>query len=210
MNNHRVIAYIDGFNLYFGMKYSDFQRYYWLDVRSLAKRLLKFNQELVFTKYFTARINGDPEKEKRQATYIEALDTLKENHDFKIYTGHYQNDPYYCPRCKNTYLVPHEKMTDVNIATQMLLDAFNNNFDKALLISADSDLVPPVKAIREKYPEKGIVIAFPPNRYSVDLKKAASAFVYIGRADLAQSRLPIQVKKDDGFILECPEPWKWT
>jgi len=65
MNNNRVVAYVDGFNLYFGLRESNLQRYYWLNIRSLAERLLKFNQELVYTKYFTARINGDPEKEKR-------------------------------------------------------------------------------------------------------------------------------------------------
>ena len=207
MNNNRVVAYVDGFNLYFGLRESNLQRYYWLNIRSLAERLLKFNQELVYTKYFTARINGDPEKEKRQATYIEALETLRGNNDFEIYTGHYQRDPYECSRCKATYLIPHEKMTDVNIATQMLLDAFNNRFDKALLISADADLVPPVRAIREQYPEKGITVAFPPNRYSGDLKRAANGFVYINRSDISQSQFPPKVEKDDGFTLERPSTW---
>jgi uncharacterized LabA/DUF88 family protein len=99
-------------------------------------------------------------------------------------------------------------MTDVNIATEMLLDAFNNRFDKALLVSADSDLVPPVKAIREKYPDKGIVMAFPPRRYSADLQTVASASLYINRADLSQSRFPPKVTKADGFVLECPPQWR--
>jgi len=98
-------------------------------------------------------------------------------------------------------------MTDVNIATQMLLDAFNNRFDKALLISADADLVPPVRAIREQYPEKGITVAFPPNRYSGDLKRAANGFVYINRSDISQSQFPPKVEKDDGFTLERPSTW---
>lgn len=32
-------------------------------------------------------------------------------------------------------------MTDVNIAVEMMRDAFQDRFDAALLISADSDLV---------------------------------------------------------------------
>jgi uncharacterized LabA/DUF88 family protein len=204
----RVIAYVDGFNLYFGLREAKFKRYYWLNIRSLAEKLLKFNQELTFTKYFTARITDDPDKEKRQTTYIEALETLRSFNDFEIYTGHYRKDPYQCPRCKCVYQVPHEKMTDVNIATEMLLDAFNNRFDKALLVSADSDLVPPVKAIREKYPDKGIVMAFPPRRYSADLQTVASASLYINRADLSQSRFPPKVTKADGFVLECPPQWR--
>jgi len=203
----RVIAYVDGFNLYFGLRESGYKKYYWLNIRLLAQKLLMFNQELTFTKYFTARITDDPEKEKRQSTYIEALETLRGFNDFEIYYGHYRRDPYECPHCKCVYQVPHEKMTDVSIATEMLLDASNNRFDKALLVSADSDLVPPIKAIRNKYPEKGIIVAFPPSRYSTDLQKTANASLYINRANLAQSRLPNNIKKADGFILQRPLEW---
>ncbi len=40
----RVTAYVDGFNLYFGLKDSSFKRYYWLDVSALAQSLLKPGQ----------------------------------------------------------------------------------------------------------------------------------------------------------------------
>ena len=32
----RVNAYIDGFNLYFGLKSKGWRRYYWLDLRALV------------------------------------------------------------------------------------------------------------------------------------------------------------------------------
>jgi len=50
----RVIAYIDGFNLYFGLRDKGWRRYLWLDVQKLSTNLLKPGQQLVFTKYFTA------------------------------------------------------------------------------------------------------------------------------------------------------------
>ena len=203
----RVIAYVDGFNLYFGLREAGYRKYYWLNIRLLAEKLLMFNQELTFTKYFTARITGDPTKEKRQTTYIEALETLRDFNDFEIYYGHYRKDPYKCPHCKRVYDIPHEKMTDVNIATRMLMDAFNNKFEKALLVSADSDLVPLIEAVREKYPEKSVVVAFPPERYSADLEKVANACLHISRAKLAQSQFPDKVKKADGFVLERPQEW---
>lgn len=31
-----MIAYVDGFNLYFGLKAAAFKRYYWLDVAALC------------------------------------------------------------------------------------------------------------------------------------------------------------------------------
>ena len=49
----RVAAYVDGFNLYFGLKEAALKRLYWLDVQALATRLLKPGQAIVATHYFT-------------------------------------------------------------------------------------------------------------------------------------------------------------
>jgi len=90
----RVIVYIDGFNLYFGMREKGWRRYYWLNVHSLAKNLLKPYQELVTTKYFTSRVSStpnDPEKAKRQGEYLEALNTVQ---GCEIFYGHYLEKQY--------------------------------------------------------------------------------------------------------------------
>lgn len=49
----RVAFYIEGFNLYFGLKDAGWKRYNWLDVQALAGRLLKPGQALVTVKHFT-------------------------------------------------------------------------------------------------------------------------------------------------------------
>jgi hypothetical protein len=59
-NKERIFAYIDGFNLYFGLKSKSWKRYYWLDLQKTVQNLLKPNQVLDYTKYFTARITGPP------------------------------------------------------------------------------------------------------------------------------------------------------
>jgi hypothetical protein len=51
-------------------------------------------------------------------------------------------------------MVGNETMTDVNIAVELMQDAFHNNFDTALLVSADSDLVGPVVAVQKLLPQK--------------------------------------------------------
>jgi len=89
----RVIAYVDGFNLYFGLKEKGWRQFYWLNIQLLVQNLLKSGQQLIVTKYFTARIIGSPDKEKRQSTFIEALETLS---DFEILYGKYQLNPRYC------------------------------------------------------------------------------------------------------------------
>ena len=111
----RVIVYIDGFNLYFGMKEAGFESCKWLDLRQLTLSLLKPEQELKQIKYFTSRVSNNPDKQKRQTTYIEALETQ----NIKIFYGHYQSDRRACKRCGSVWPVYHEKMTDVNIATHM-------------------------------------------------------------------------------------------
>lgn len=201
----RAISYIDGFNLYFGLKEKGWRQFYWLNIQLLVRSLLKPDQQLIITKYFTARVTGSPDKEKRQSTFIEALETLS---DFEIFYGKYQLNPRYCRNCGFQDMVPNEKMTDVNIAVEMLSDAFEDKFDVALLVSADSDLTPPIRSIKQMFPHKYIVVAFPPKRYSTELTNITDACLHINRAMLARSVFPDKVKKADGFILQRPSTWK--
>ena len=201
----RVIVYIDGFNFYFGLKTKRWKRYYWLNMQKLAANLLREKQELVATKYFTSRISGPPDKVKRQSTFIEALETLD---DFQVYYGHYLINTIECQRCGNIFPKPNEKMTDVNIAVEMLTDAFQDKFDKAILISADSDLSAPIKKVRKLFPDKKVVVAFPPARYSFMLAKIAHTSFTIGRKKIADCILPDHVIKSDGFVLKRPDRWK--
>jgi len=106
--------------------------------------------------------------------------------DLKIFYGHYQSNPWACHSCSATIDVFKEKMTDVNIAVELLTDAFQDNFDVALIISADSDLKGPIQKTKELFPEKRIVVAFPPGRSSVELKNTADACFHIGRVKWGQ------------------------
>lgn len=200
----RVIAYIDGFNLYFGLKSKGWRRYYWLNLQALAQNLIKPYQLLERTKYFTARISGPPDKQRRQTTYIEALGTLC---NFDIFYGKYQLNPRNCRNCNFFEEVPSEKMTDVNIAVELMSDAFLNRFDVAYLLSADSDVSPVIARIRTLLPEKKIVVAFPPGRHSKDLENRARFSFTIGRGTIAKSLFPLEVKKPDGYVLRCPDLW---
>ena len=79
----RVIVYVDGFNLYFGIKEAGFENCKWLDIHQLILGLIKPGQELILIKYFTSRVSNNPDKQKSQSTYIEALETK----EIKIYYG---------------------------------------------------------------------------------------------------------------------------
>lgn len=200
----RVIAYVDGFNLYFGMKENGQNDILWLDVQKLVKNLLRPNQELLFTKYFTSRVGNHPQKEKRQKTYIEAVETLS---NCKIFYGHYQSHVEECRKCGHTYPYANEKMTDVNIAVEILTDAYGDKYDTAFLITGDSDLVPPINAVHTLFKNKRVFVAFPPNRYSVSVNHAAKGSLTIGRKKLKDSQFADSIQKENGFILKRPDTW---
>jgi hypothetical protein len=120
----RVIAYVDGYNLYHGLRAKGWKRFYWLNIETLARQLLRPHQTLTTTKYFTTIIKQPDDKRKRQAVFLEALQTLPNLH---LYYGQFLSDVVTCRKCGHTYTTHHEKMTDVNISVELMTDAFKIN-----------------------------------------------------------------------------------
>ena len=174
MAPQRLAFYIDGFNLYFGLKDSGWRKYYWLNLQDLCLKLTRPNQEIKKIRYFTARITGpDRAKQSRQKTYLEALETLDL---VEIHYGHYLYDPVECFKCGRIIADYSEKMSDVNLAIYLLTDALDDLYDIAVLISADSDIEPGVKAVRKHAPNKKILLYFPPRRHSDSLRNACHSY----------------------------------
>ena len=94
-----VIAYIDGYNLYHGLRDKNWKWAYWLNIQALMERFLHNQETLVKTKYFTSVVKDPPDKRARQAVFLEALQTLP---NFEIYYGHFLSDPVTCFRCGRT------------------------------------------------------------------------------------------------------------
>ncbi|MEI6308955.1 MAG: NYN domain-containing protein [bacterium] len=201
----RAITYIDGFNLYFGLRSQGWKRYYWLNIQLLAKNLLSAGFTLVATKYFTTYVKGPPDKKKRQSTFIEALRTLS---DFEFFFGHYLTNPYRCHQCGYKEMIPKEKRTDVNIAVEILTDAYSDRFDVALLISGDSDLEPALSKVRNEFPEKQVFVAFPPNRVSKNLETVAHEVCQIRGTILDRSMFPDRLVNQSGYELTRPVQWE--
>lgn len=199
----RVVVYIDGFNLYFGMTQT-YQDIKWLNVELLAQNILKPHQTLVAVKYFTSLVSNSPQKEKRQREYLSALQTT----NTEIIYGHYKSKPKSCFRCKHTWNDNEEKMTDVNIAVHMLSDAMDDLYDMAMLISGDSDLVPPITAVHSKFPQKRVMVAFPPNRHNVSVKNVSKGNLIIGKSVLKKSQFADSILLPNGYQLNKPKEWQ--
>lgn len=201
----RVIVYIDGFNLYFGLKQAGWHKYLWLDLKKFASSLLLPDQLLVYTKYFTSRVSKPVSKQKRQNLFLDALNTLSE---FSIFYGRYQAEVRICENCGFNSIISNEKKTDVNIATELLVDAFQDRFDTAILVSADADLTAPIVSIRRLFPNKSVIVVFPPKRHSYELKNVASGIYHIGEDKFSRNLLPEKVVAKSGFALLRPDKWK--
>lgn len=202
----RVTAYIDGFNLYFGLKAARLKRLYWLDLPLLIRQVLRPDQQLTVTHYFTARIrdNGrNAEDRRRQATYLDALAAG----DTRCQFGHYLAKRSACRHCGAAWLGYEEKMTDVNIAVQLISDAYDDIFDVAMIISGDSDLSSPIRHVRRRFPGKRLIVAFPPRRQSGELKRCANGYLSIGEDKLRKSQLPDVLTQADGVLIHRPSTW---
>jgi hypothetical protein len=57
-----------------------------------------------------------------------------------------------------------EKQTDVALAIGAFQDAMHGNFDRVVLVIADSDQVPLDKSMKASFPNKHITLAAPPER----------------------------------------------
>jgi uncharacterized LabA/DUF88 family protein len=220
----KVVFYIDGFNFYYGLHdaaekvdhkpgSNRWKKFYWLDFVKFCSTFLKEDEYLLFVKYFAARpINVG--KRERQNLLMGVNKKL--NDDLFIITyGKYIEKEITClASCKKKFTSLEEKQTDVNIAVSILEDYVTGICDKTVLISADSDLLPPLRTVSKLNKQKGgdhkIEVYFPPGRSSSDIQN--SEFLTVKKLTSYRSRfnaalMPIEVKLKDGNF-SAPISWQ--
>jgi len=147
--------YIDGFNLYYGALRNT--PYRWLNPGTLCRLLLPKNT-ISEIKYFTALVSArssDPDQSVRQQLYLRALGTLP---NLSVHLGHFLTHevmmalvvPAGQPQKYARVIKTEEKGSDVNLATHLLHDAHMGRFDVAVVLSNDSDLLEPIKVVRQE------------------------------------------------------------
>jgi uncharacterized LabA/DUF88 family protein len=212
-------VYIDGFNLYYGLVHrAEIQAlpstpYRWLNVGKLAQFLLP-DCEINRIHYFTAMIKerpDDPQRVVRQEIFLRALRTLP---NLSIQLGNYQEHtvrrPLARPRLGRNRFVEvlwsEEKGSDVNLATQLLVDTYEGNCERAAVISNDSDLASPIRVASEKLPEGVIVFNPHPGGTARRLKKCATEYRVIKDRTLAATLFADTLEDRKGTITK-PDKW---
>ena len=197
----RIGFYIDGYNVYYGLRQKGFRRYYWLDYRALANAFVHPHQILARVKYFTSRISGPDDSRKRQSTY---LDALAARGGLTIIEGRIERRPVKCPACDHRWRRPEEKKTDVAIATNLVADAHRDLIDTAMLLCADADLVPAVQEVRSI--GKRVIVISPRGRTSDELTAEADHHLHINKSRLGRCQLPDEIESN-GVTLRRPPEW---
>lgn len=207
----RVNVYVDGFNLYYGVARNT--PYRWLDLLRLSEGLVRPGHEIHRIRYFTARVTND-EAAVRQAAYLRALATIP---ILTIHEGRFRTHPVSLPLTDGSGTASvfrtEEKGSDVNLASWLLFDACDRDFEIALVVSNDTDLVFPVREARRRF---GVAVGVSCPVYhgdrhpSRELVEATDFNVHITkkrRGLLRRSRFPDPVEDRDGRPVRKPEAW---
>lgn len=175
----RTHCFVDGYNLYYGLVAGT--PYKWLDLPALLAHILRVQNpvfELVHVSYFTAPVKpalasrGEASLHAQRA-YLRALMAR----GVSVHEGRHQLEPARAPvfqsgqpasRLNMTDIWKlEEKETDVSLAIQMYRTASRASAEQAsaatqlVLVSADTDFAPAVRAIREDFPALRLGLILP-------------------------------------------------
>ena len=152
----RAIAYIDGFNFYYGAVKGE-PPLKWLDMQAMCEAVLRNCDVLAGSVLHSSRhgsVSTDPGQSQRQDVYLRALAGRLPK--VEIVYGQFKERARRVPLARRgrrgrvrlaDVVVTEEKGSDVNLATDLLWDALTGAMDVALVVSNDLDLERPVARV---------------------------------------------------------------
>ena len=197
-------VYIDGLNLYYGALKGT--PYRWLDLEKLCRMLLP-RDRVTRIKYFTAIVKPlrhNPGQSARQQTYVRALATLT---NVDLHFGQFLSHVVKMPLADGSGMVEvikaEEKGSDVALAAHLVHDAHRGEYGTAVVISNDSDLVPPIRIVRSEL-GKQVGLISPHKRPSVALLAEVGFVRHIRAGALKASQFPPLLTDANGTFHKPP------
>ena len=209
-----TFAYVDGFNLY--NRALKGTRYKWLDLHALIRRKIDPASEVGQIRYFTSWVSGrgDPFRTQRQQAYVRAL-RVGTPCPISFHFGHFLSRPISRPLVKDDKNDPdcfvwvedtREKGSDVNLASHLIWDGARMAYDQAVVISKDTDLVEPIRIVRDEI-RRRVGILCPDETLSQPLQKAASFFLHIHEYEYAACQFPPRLNTPYNKTIRRPDTW---
>jgi len=199
----RYSFYIDGFNMYYALKNNGYQQYKWLNYHSLAEKVIQNKDTISSIYYFTALTHWKKANMQRHKEYIKALRSV----GIKDVQGKFKKKTIKCHVCGKQFKTHEEKRTDVNLALKIFSDAVDDVYDKAVIISADSDMIPAIEAVHSFYPTKEVGIMLPIGNRCDEIKLAADFRLKMKGSHLAASQFPDEIVIGSE-IIKKPDSWR--
>lgn len=199
----RTVVLVDGFNLYHAVNDLRANHLKWLDLRALCAAFTPHPQyDLTDVLYFTAYATWLPGPHLRHKAYTRALEAT----GVTVKLAHFKRKERRCHSCGNTWNHHEEKETDVSIGVALLDLAYRGAFDRAILLTNDSDIKPAVDLTRSRFPTLEVRMLTPPGRKpSHELATACgAASSKIKRVHLDRALLPARVACADGTTVIRP------
>jgi 6-hydroxy-3-succinoylpyridine 3-monooxygenase len=203
------VVYVDGFNLYYGLLKDSGHK--WLNLEKYFT-LLRPDDHIQEIKYFTALVSG-PSRSK-QLLYLQALGTTS---SVRIIMGKFKGKNVECRVRKCAYpgnrFFPDmvEKRTDVNIAISLLDDAYQDLCERFVLISGDSDLVPAIVRLKQRFPKKEVIVYIPtrdPTRgAAVEIRSVADKDRMLPPNLLPKCQFPSELIGNGDIRIVKPPEW---
>lgn len=212
----RVSFFIDGFNVYHALNASSpnpknpsnnirkYRKFLWLNYIDFAKRYVRKQDTLADVFYFTAIAHWLKNAPRRHEVFISAVMDA----GVRVILGKFYEKDDFCRVCGNAFVRHEEKQSDVNLAIHLLKEAVNDTYDQAWVVSADTDIIPAIRAVKAMYPKKRIGVLFPFNRNSYELKQYADIYRFTKLGDYSQCQLPDPYTTSKGIVLKKPMKWK--
>lgn len=149
--------------------------------------------------FFSALNTWDGEKRARHLNSIDALEHL----GVHVVLSKFDKVSRYCHQYERFCDARQEKQTDVAIAVELMSDCYEAGIERVLLITADSDQIPIVKRLRERFPHLIVYLIAPPKRLSVarDLGKHCNGISELTRGRLFQHLLPAEIRDSRGSLV---------
>jgi uncharacterized LabA/DUF88 family protein len=202
-------VYVDGFNLYYGAVRDT--PYKWLDIRKLCELAFPHNQ-IAEVHYCTAIVKDapwDPQQSTRQQTFIRALETTGVEVHYGSFLSKIVRMPLATPPVKGSRMVEviktEEKGSDVALGALRVAHGYQKRYEAAIVLSNDSDLVLPIKIVRE---ELGLPVGIynPHKLFSVELNRVATFRKLLRTGVLKAAQFPDTLKDVHGTITK-PATW---
>ncbi len=205
-------VYVDGFNLYYrAVKGTPYK---WLDISKVCQELLP-SHTINRIRYFTANaqpLPNDPNVPVRQQVFIRALETIP---NLTVHRGQFKRRWRTLPLRHPVPGLPHyveveyfeEKGSDVNLATYLLADGFNKDYEQALVISNDSDLALAITMVRGtlKFPIGVVNPNADPKQFTpAELTQAATFTRRLRPSTLQRCQFPPTLTDTKGMFSKPP------